>query len=123
MKPSPAPWEYENVSQCADRSGYAVVKDTSGKVLFDTINSDVACISTEHDEGSVTYTDEQGRVNLMLAAHTVNCHDELLALVADLWQWATGDPFEEMSEEGAASNGDALAALYRRVAKVKELSK
>lgn len=69
MNPSPAPWEYENVSQyCYEKTAYAVVKDATGKALFDTTNSDVACISTEHDEGSVTYTDEQGRADLMLAA-------------------------------------------------------
>lgn len=65
---SPTPWECENVSQCSERSGYAVVKDARGKVLFDTLNSDVAEIRVEHDENGATYYDDQGKADLTLAA-------------------------------------------------------
>lgn len=67
-KHTPGPWEYENVHDCPERNAYAVVKDANGKILFDTLNSDVAEIHTEHDEGSVYRWDETGRRNLTLAA-------------------------------------------------------
>ena len=63
------PWEYENVHQRPERSAYGVVKDAKGKVLFDTINADVAEIHTEHDgEGGVHRWCEEARQNLTLAA-------------------------------------------------------
>ncbi len=67
---TPEPWEYENVSQAHDRSAYGVVKDADGKVLFDTLNSDVAVIHEEFDgeDGTVYRWDEAARTNLTLAA-------------------------------------------------------
>ena len=77
-KHNPAPWEYENVEQPHDKSAYGVVKDANGKILFDTLNSDVAEIHTEYDgeDGSVHRWDEAGRVNLAIAAAA----PELLAI-------------------------------------------
>lgn len=68
MKPNPAPWEYENVERPHDSDAYGVVKDANGKILFDTLNSDVAEIYTEEDEGCFNRWDEQAQVNLTLAA-------------------------------------------------------
>lgn len=69
MKPNPAPWEYETVQQREDRSAYGVVRDADGKILFDTINADVAEIHEEYDEGGGVHRwDEVARVNLTLAA-------------------------------------------------------
>ena len=62
------PWCYENVHDCCEQSAHGVVKDDRGKILFDTLNSDVAEIHTEHDEDSVHRWDETGRKNLTLAA-------------------------------------------------------
>lgn len=67
-KLSPAPWECENHSECSERSVHAFVTDANGKTLFDTLNSDVAVIHTEHDEYGAHYSDEQGRVDLGFAA-------------------------------------------------------
>lgn len=66
-KLNPAPWNYENVSDCRERTAHGVVKDANGRILFDTINADVAEIMTEHDEGT-TYYDLQAEKNLTLAA-------------------------------------------------------
>lgn len=62
------PWTCETVQVREDGSAYAVVKDAKGRVLFDTLNSDVAEIHTEHGEDGATRWDETGRVNLTLAA-------------------------------------------------------
>lgn len=68
MPHTPGPWEYENVEHRSEQTAYGVVKDANGKILFDTLNSDVAEIHTEHDEGHAYRWDEQGRKNLRLAA-------------------------------------------------------
>lgn len=65
---NPAPWAYENVEDRGEQSAYGVVKDANGKILFDTINADVAEIHTEHDEGRAYRWDEVARKNLTLAA-------------------------------------------------------
>ncbi len=84
-EPNPAPWTYENRQDHCDRSAYGVVLDADGKVLFDTLNSDVAEIHTDHGEGSVTRTDERGRVNLTLAAAA----PDLLAAAQGVLDWMT----------------------------------
>lgn len=91
-KHNPEPWEYENVQRPEDRDAYGVVKDANGKILFDTINSDVAEIHTEHDEGSVYRWDEQARVNLTLAAAA-----PALLAACELWDkgFVEGEQFDE----------------------------
>lgn len=68
MKHNPAPWEYENVNHCEDRTAYGVVKDANGKILFDTINADVAEIHIEHDENGASRWCAVARANLTLAS-------------------------------------------------------
>ncbi|AMV24635.1 hypothetical protein VT84_09580 [Gemmata sp. SH-PL17] len=67
-KHNPAPWERETVQNRSEQTAYEVVKDANGKILFDTLNSDVAEIHTEHDEDGAIRWDETGRINLALAA-------------------------------------------------------
>lgn len=80
---SPAPWECETVQSREDRSAYAVVKDASGNVLFDTLNSDVAVIYEEYDERAAYRWDENGRANLTLAAAAPELLAACEALLAD----------------------------------------
>lgn len=71
-KPSPSPWAYENVSDCHEKMGYGVVRDANGKLIFDSLNSDVAEIWREDDENDgipfVTFYDLQGEADLRLAS-------------------------------------------------------
>ena len=91
-KLSPLPWEYENVSWSSERSGTAVVKDATGKTIFDTHNSDVVVVRVEHDEYGATYYDDQGAVDLAFAAHAANCHADLLAAVRAIEShWSAGN--------------------------------
>lgn len=39
--------------------------------------------------------------------------DDLLELIEDLWEYATGDPIEDMDEDDAED--ETVADLYRRV--------
>lgn len=78
MRLSPAPWECENVSQCSERSGYAKVTNEAGKVLFDTLNSDVAEIYTEHETDGTTYSDLQGKADLSFAALARNAFEVMI---------------------------------------------
>jgi hypothetical protein len=41
--------------------------------------------------------------------------EQVSQLVRDLWRYATGKEWGELSEERAAANGDTLAALHQRV--------
>lgn len=76
-KHNPAPWEYENVEDRHDRSAHGVVKDANGKILFDTLNSDVAEIHEEPDEGHVYRFDATAERNLTLAAAAPELFTEL----------------------------------------------
>ncbi len=80
---SPAPWEYDQVQLRPERSAYAVVRDAKGKILFDSLNSDVAEI-LRHDDG--THSDEQGRRDLALASAA----PELLAALELMMKWQRG---------------------------------
>ena len=42
-------------------------------------------------------------------------HNELLDLLEDLWEYATGNPIDDVDEEDAESQGETVADLYRRV--------
>lgn len=64
---APVPWEYENVETSHDRSAHGVVKDARGRILFDTLNADVAEIHTEYDETSTHRWCEASRQILTLA--------------------------------------------------------
>lgn len=46
--------------------------------------------------------------------------EQLASLVRDLWQYATGEPWGEMSEERAEAESDTLASLYQRVKAMEE---
>jgi hypothetical protein len=106
---TPGPWTIEvvkNEGMYGDggpdgRSGFDsyCVQDAQGRVLFDTLNSDYRVASVHedaHDEG-VTAWDEQGRVNLTLAAAAPDLLAELTtrrardaeveALVAATGEW------------------------------------
>jgi hypothetical protein len=83
MKPSPAPWEAEsNGGRKADETYYDV-RGPDGKVLFDTCNSEVMVIESDHDEDGSHYWDEQGRVNMQLAAAA----PDMLELLRDYERW------------------------------------
>lgn len=41
--------------------------------------------------------------------------DDLLELIEDLWEYATGDAIEDMDEDDAEREGETVADLYRRV--------
>lgn len=85
-KHNPSPWAYENVELAREQSAYGVVKDADGKVLFDSLNSDVAEI--HEDEGY--RWDETGKRHLTLAAAA----PDLLA-ACELWDkgFADGEEF------------------------------
>ncbi len=89
---NPAPWTCETVQSRENRDAYAVVKDANGKILFDTLNSDVAEIHEERDEGSVTRWDETGCINLSLAAAAPDllaaCEAALAACQENIAMWA-----------------------------------
>lgn len=87
MNVSPTPWEYENKELCPERTAYAVLLDANGKVICDTMNSDVACVMTEPDECHRRWTDEQGRVDLRLASAAPDYHKAVADLL-ELWPLA-----------------------------------
>jgi hypothetical protein len=83
MPHSPLPWEYDCTYERHNQAGAGLIRDAKGKIICDTLNSDVREIHTAHDGPSVTYWDEQGRLDLRLAVHAVNCHAELLKALED----------------------------------------
>lgn len=115
-KHSPAPWERETVQLREDRSAYEVVKDAEGGVLFDTINSNVAVIH-DADEAGPSRWDEQGRVNLTLAAAA----PELLA-ACELWDQGFVEGEEFSAEQFRAWVNRNRAAARAAIAKAKGVS-
>lgn len=77
---SPLPWEYDSKELRRERSGYGVLYDATGKIICDTMNSDVAEIHQNHELGAgLKYWDETGRVDLLFAMRAANCHHKMLA--------------------------------------------
>lgn len=88
MKCSPLPWEIENVQLGPERSAYYVVKDDDGKIIFDSLNSDVQEIHEEADDGAMCRWDEQARKDLGFACHAANNHQKMLAALKAVVAWA-----------------------------------
>lgn len=112
---NPAPWEYENVEQKHDRSAYGVVKDANGKILFDTLNSDVACIHEEYDEASVYRWDSAAEEHLTLAAAAPELRaacEAALAYDAAIQKRVVDGAVQIMETGGGVACGDDLDALY-----------
>ena len=69
---TPGPWEVEPIETESGSGSYDAfsVVDAEGRVLFDTLNSDhrIVTLEREYDEEYVRDHDEQGRMNLTLAA-------------------------------------------------------
>jgi hypothetical protein len=108
VKHNPAPWEYEDVPLREERSAYGVVKDADGKILFDSLNSDVAEIHEEGDEEGFSRWDAAARRNLGLAALA----PKLVAAakrVLDGWYDTKGEVYGEdvraLEEVVAEANG------------------
>lgn len=105
---TPGPWEVDNTDNGESGSErfnyYSVGAGPSGKwqTVFDTLNSDVACVHEEYDgdEYGVTHHawDEQGRVNCELI---VALRNNLPAIIAAL---------------RAQQHAEALAAALEEVA-------
>lgn len=91
MKHTPTPWEVETVHNEGNygdggpdcRSGFDsfCIKDDSGRILFDTLNSDyrVGVVHEEYDEDDLRAWDEQGRVNAEFIVKSCNSIDSLVA--------------------------------------------
>ena len=85
-KPSPGPWDVDTIDNdgtycdgpdChAGFKSYAVY-DANGKVLFDSLNAEVAEIDIEYDDMGVYVWDRVSEANLTLAGAS---HDMLTAL-------------------------------------------
>jgi hypothetical protein len=107
-KHNPGPWEYEDRPLREDRSAYGVVKDADGRVLFDSLNSDVAEIHQESDEDGVTRWDAAARRNLGLAAAAPNLLDAAKAVLAG-WYGTKGEVYPadiSVLEEAVADAND-----------------
>ncbi len=120
---TPGPWYYENVEDREDRSAHGVVKDDKDRILFDTLNSDVATINTEYDEGSVYRWDEQARLNLTLAAAAPDLlaaceafHRYLLTCAA-VWSSNNGRVVE-LNSGGAVTTAPGLDELAEAAAQL-----
>lgn len=89
-KATPRPWEVDSERDAdgPDRHTYYKMFGPDGKVLFDTLNSDVAYLHTDIDydaDGPWEHVwDEQGRVNFELVAHAVNNIEDYEATIAQL---------------------------------------
>lgn len=67
MSPSTGPWTVESRKGDRGDPDYYVVLDANGRVIMDTLNSEVALIDDEYGpNGSHYQWDEQGRVNCEL---------------------------------------------------------
>lgn len=89
-KATPRPWEVDSERDAdgPDRHTYYKMFGPDGKVLFDTLNSDVAYLHTDIDydaDGPWEHVwDEQGRVNFELVAHAVNNIEDYEATISQL---------------------------------------
>lgn len=93
---SPLPWEYDGKELREERSGYAVIYDATGKIILDTMNSEVAEIHHGDDSGPAWW-DETGRKDLLFVMRAANCHHALVAAlkeaIAQFWgEWVNLDP-------------------------------
>lgn len=85
-KPSPGPWDVDMIDNYGTygdgpdcHSGFKsyAVYDANGKVLFDSLNAEVAEIEVEYDDMGAYVWDRVSEANLMLAGAS---HDMLTAL-------------------------------------------
>lgn len=77
MTNSPGPWTCESRKGDRGEPDYYVVLDASGRVIMDTLNSEVSLIHDEWDEGRRDEWDEQGRVNCQLVVELFKIHQLL----------------------------------------------
>jgi len=82
MQHSPLPWTQD--SRGDSESPYEVMLDAKGKVVFDTINSDVALIETEYDETGGVALDAQGRADFEFVLRAIKSAEVVVAIIAML---------------------------------------
>lgn len=82
MRISKGPYEVDSEETCGAYGPHRYYKllDADGKVIADTLNSEVACIEREDDEDGCWQWDEQGRVDLKAIAVACNAHATLVEL-------------------------------------------
>lgn len=85
---TPGPWAVETLdNECGQGKFHShCVMDAQGRSLFDTLNADyrITTIQIEYDEDGATQWDEQGRLNLELAAAAPDLLAELTSLRSSL---------------------------------------
>jgi hypothetical protein len=88
MKPSELPYEVDKVggNVGGQHCDFWALKDANGKIIVDTLNSDVAVIREEPDEGFVRRYDEQGLADLEFIKKACNHHQELFEILVSLFQ-------------------------------------
>jgi len=118
---TPGPWDHDN----PDANRREIVCETmygpDNKSLFDTLNSEAACIHEDHDEDGSSYWDETGRRNFafIAAARTalprlLNERDELVARAdaADKYlDESVQERLDEIDAEAEAFNKDCCNSL------------
>lgn len=76
---SPLPWEYDCDYESRGEAACGKLLDANGKIVCDTLNSDVVLLESAYDGPIRNTWDENGRKNLLYAMHAVNCHAALVA--------------------------------------------
>lgn len=105
---TPGPWEcgdtqnegaYGSGPDCRERfTSYTV--EANGKIIADTLNSDVATVEEEYDEDGTTAWDEVGRRNMKFIATANPVILKTLCTMALKWLDAQPRPIEEASKDG-----------------------
>lgn len=124
MPHSPTPYEAISEKDADDRRLYFTVVDANGKVIVDTLNSEVAVIEEDSDEDGVHRWDEQGRQDTEFIAKACNVHADLVAACEAWIAWAEhldaiSSPDDPMRKVRSEMHKKRLDACRAAVAKAK----
>lgn len=80
MTPTPLPWS-ERITvgyDCGRQCDYWSLVDSRGRVILDTLNSEVAEIHQEVEDLHFCQWDEQGRLDIEFLLHVLNNYEQLV---------------------------------------------
>ena len=127
-KHAPTPWHVSETDNDGDygfgpnpSSGFTsyTICDEAGKVIADTLNSDIIVVNEEHGEDGKTAFDQTGKGNAAHIVKCVNAHDKLVEALKAVRHIVEADAKRLLAtvgdDEETAGKMDGAVALIEQV--------